>query len=107
MRINGRDIGFTYTIGVLCDVADYLKAHPDCTNVTLTLYAAVEMSKAYCAINGGEPLTEKELKALPGQMYKELEETIMAIQAADSEPSIETEPVKEKGKKKEAEEKQG
>ena len=106
MNINGRDIGFTYTIGVLCAMTDWMKEHPDATGVRVVLFTAVEMNKAYCAIHGGEPITEAELMTLPGGRFEELEKTVMAIQAADSETSVETEPSKEKGKKKAEEEKQ-
>lgn len=106
MNINGRDVGLVYTVGVLCNIADYMKDNPDVSGVRLTVFAAVEMSKAYCAIHGGEPLTEAEVLAMPGSKFQELDETIKAVQENDSEQTVETEPVKEKGKKKDAAEKQ-
>lgn len=106
MNINGKDYGFVYTIGVMCKMADYFSANPDVNGARAIVFTAIEMSKAYCEIHGGEPLTEEELMKAPGSKFEELDKTIKAVQASDSEQSVQTEPVKEKGKKKDAEEKQ-
>lgn len=104
MQINGREVGLTYTIGVMCEIGDYVKKHADASNVDVLVTCLIEMSKAYCAVHGGDPVTKEEIKSLPGSMYEQLQAEVLAIQEGDSATTVETKPVK--GKKKELPEKQ-
>lgn len=100
MIINGREIGFKYTIGVLCDISEYVAANPNVINANVMIKTAVEMSEAWCEEHGGDPLTIDEIRKLDGRLYEELEKAVTKATEKDSKTEIEIEAPKEKGKKK-------
>ena len=99
MRINGREIGLLYTIGAFCDYNDYLVANPEVSIARANMQKAVIMSKAYCEVNGGEPLTLEEVKKLPVYVIDELFPAIQAAEKAGTERTVETQEKKDQGKK--------
>lgn len=102
--INGREVGFFYSVGARCDVSEWVIKHGGLDRVSadaLVLQQAVAMNRAYNDANDvkAEPLTEKELRALPVRELMKLTEVVEKQIRADSEVSIETEEVKTKNAK--------
>lgn len=98
MKINGRDVGFAYTVGVYCDFADYISANPEKTVARATLYEAVLMSQAYNRINGkpeSEALTEEELLDLPKYVYDEVAAEMKKAEETGKKRTVEAQEKKE------------
>ena len=101
MVINGREIGFLYTVGAYCELNDYVVAHPDVSAATANLYKATYVNKAYNDVNGieGADLTVEELRKLPAyEMITLMEE----MKEAEEKGSIRTVEAQEKKQEKKA-----
>lgn len=99
MKINGKEIGFAYTIGAYCDINDYVVANPDVSAATANLHKAVFMNRAYNEIHGtSDTITVTELRGLP---IGELEKLLAEMKAAEQEGSTRQVEAEEK-KQKEA-----
>lgn len=83
MKINGKEINFTYTIRVFCDYSDYCAANPKVSVARANVYKALFMNRAYArAHEGAETITVDEIMDLP---FSEHEELLAAMQQAEEE----------------------
>lgn len=97
MRINGKDIGFAYTVGAYCDINDYVVANPDVSAATANLYKAVFMNRAYNDMHGSsDSITVEELRRLPIGEFEALLEEMKQAEQDGSKRTVETEEKKQK-----------
>lgn len=97
MKINGREVGFLYTVGVFCDINDYVVANPDVSAATAELEKAVFMNRAYNQVHGIEDgLTVEELRACPLYVLAELREAMKKAEEEGLQRSVEAQ--EKKGK---------
>ena len=91
MKLNGREVGFAYTIGAHCDIADYVVAHPDVSAATARLYKAIYMNRAYNEVHdtNTDELTIKELRALPMWQMEEMTAEMDEAEKNDSTRTVE------------------
>ena len=100
MKINDREVKFSYSIGAHCDFSDWVVTHQDSSGARAQVVKAVMMHKAYLEMTGDKTtpaLTEKEVRGLPVYILKEMIEEMKAAEARDSERTVE---VDEGGAKK-------
>lgn len=98
MKVNGREINFAYTVGVWCDINDYVTANPDVSAATANVFKAVYMNKAYNEIHGlSNPLTVEEIRALPASVMFEMLELMKAAEKKGTERTVEAEEKKGSG----------
>lgn len=103
MQINGKELKLFYSVGAKCDIdAKMLAADaPDLATYMAkyggaaadVLYAEA-MSRAYCEANGGEPVTEAELKSIPFADLSLLDAEVAAALGIGQEITVEAEPEK-------------
>lgn len=97
MKVNGKEIGFAYTIGAYCDINDYVVANPDVSAATANLHKAVFMNRAYNDMHGSsDEITVEELRKLPIRDMEELLAEMKAAEQAGSARTVETEEKKQK-----------
>lgn len=100
MKINGKEVGFVYTVGAFCDYNDYVVKNQDVSVATANLYKAEIMSREYAKTHeGAETITVEELRGL---MVYELKEVIDAIDAAEKAGTARTVETTDTGKKRKA-----
>ncbi len=101
MKINGKDIGFAYTIGAYCDINDYVVANPDVSMATANLHKAVIMSRAYNDMNGTtDTITVEELRLLQMSELQQLLDEMKAAEQAGMKRTVETKEKKQKNEVK-------
>lgn len=99
MLINGKEIGFYYSVWAHCEFADYLLSHKDVSIARAMMQKALIMNEAYVkAGRGGDRLTPEDFEDLPIKAYSEIETALKNQEAEDMGTTIET---KTKGKKTE------
>lgn len=90
MKINGKDIGFRYTIGAKCDYSDFCILHPNMSKDAGLLHLAVMMNQAYNKANGTtDEITVDELRDLDGYMQSEIEMELNKAIEAGSKRNVE------------------
>ncbi len=89
MKINGKEYGFFYSVGAVCDINDWIVKNPERSYYSAVMQKAVVMSKAYCKKHGGTPLTLKDLIDLPAYVLLELETVLTEQEKKDSERTVE------------------
>ena len=89
MIINGKEFGFFYSVGAVCDFNDWVVKNPERSYASAVMQKALLMSKAYCKKHGGTPLSPKDFIDLPARVFTEIEATITAQEKADSERTVE------------------
>ena len=91
MKINGKEINFSYTIGVFCDYSDYCAANPQVSLARANVYKALYMNRAYArAHEGAETITIDEITDLPFSKHEELLEAMKQAEEAGNKRSVET-----------------
>lgn len=88
--------GFLYTVGVHCDFNDYVLAHPSVSIATANIHKAALMSAAYVDANGGEAITEEELRAMQLYEFEDLMKKVAAAEEASKKRTVETVEKKQK-----------
>ena len=91
MKVNGKEVGFLWSIGAFCDYNDYIVVNPDVSLARANVYKAALMTKAYADANGGEFLTVEELNGLPVYVLAEIVEEVNKAEQAGSTRTVETE----------------
>jgi hypothetical protein len=89
MKINGKEYGFYYSVGAVCDFNDWVVKNPERSYSSAVMQKAVVMSKAYCKVHGGTPLTLKELVDLPAYVLTDLDNALAEQEKKDSERTVE------------------
>lgn len=105
MEINGKKVGFYYSIGADADIDDELQkiAVNDFVAMIDRLGAgpayaklATVLNKWYCMKNGGEPLGEKDFLMLPAGQIDELQNEVLRAMKEGRKMQIKAKPVKGK-----------
>ena len=104
MQVNGREIGFFYSVWAHCEFNDWVVKNPRSSYATAVIQKAAIMSKAYNDLHGIKepPLDPKELRNLPKVVFDELVMETEAAEKRDSERTVESAPA---GKNAESSEK--
>lgn len=89
MKVNGKEIGLLYTVGVLCDHQDWVAANKN-KPATSGLVKIELMSRAYAARNNTEFVTVDEMKDLMPYEVSELFDAAVEAEKAGTERKIET-----------------
>lgn len=98
MKVNGKDIGLLYTVGVLCDHQDWNAQNPK-KPATSGLVKLELMSRAYAARhNTKDYVTVAELQQLMPYELEELLKEAVEAEKAGTERKIETVEVSKKNK---------
>lgn len=85
MKVNGKEIGFLYTVGALCDYTDWCVSNPKKSTVSASLVKAEYMSREFARANGTKDIvTADELRKL---LPYELEEILAEVQKAEEKGS--------------------
>lgn len=94
MQINGREIGFFYSVWAHCEFNDWIVKNPNSSYASAIVQKAVIMSKAYNDLHGIKepPLSTKELLGLPKYVFDELIAETDAAEKRDSERTVESAP---------------
>lgn len=98
MIINGKEYGFTYTIGARCDYDDWVIQNQE-NAFSFThgiMMRAVFMNAAYVRKNGGEKLTYEMLRDLSNSEFENLLDELNKQIEQDSKTTIEAESKKAK-----------
>lgn len=97
MKINGREVGFVWTVGAFCDYNDYVVAHEGVSVARANVEKAAAMSREYSRIHAGaEPLTVEEINSLPVYEFVAILKETEAAEQAGSVRTVETEEKKQK-----------
>lgn len=91
LEINGREIGLSYSVWAHCEFNDWVVKNAERSYVSAIVQKAAIMSKAYCRIHGGEPLTVKEILDLPEYVFEDLAIAVNDQEKADSTRTVEVE----------------
>lgn len=94
MQINGREIGFFYSVWAHCEFNDWIVKNPSSSYASAIVQKAVIMSKAYNDLHGIKepPLSTKELLGLPKAVFDELQIETDLAEKRDSERTVESAP---------------
>jgi len=103
ITINDREVGLFYSVWAVCEFNDWIVEHPDRSYASATVQKAVIMSKAYCDVHGGKPLSVSEILNLPAYVFNELMEAVAEQEKLDSTRTVVTETVTEKNAESSAE----
>ena len=91
MKINGREVGFLYTVGAHCEFSEYCIQHPNAPIATAEMYKAVAMNKAYNSANGIEGgLTIEELQGLMMYEWNDIRDEMKRVEKECSTRQVET-----------------
>lgn len=104
MEINGKEVGFRYSVGVNIWLQELTIRDPDIPPTKMYMLLAVEMSKAYARANGTEALTEDELLEMDLQDFQAIMSEVDIMIKMDKKTTVEI--AEPKGKKKENAKKQ-
>ncbi len=100
MLINGREVGFLWTVGAFCEYSDWMVSlnGREVSMATGILHKAVAMNRAYMKANNIPEglLTISELEALPITVFKALN---AEVEKAEKEGAKRTVEAEETGKK--------
>lgn len=90
MQINGREIGFFYSVWAHCEYNDWIVKNPNSSYASAIVQKAVIMSKAYNDLHeiNEPPLSTKEILSLPKRVYDEIEIETNAAEKRDSERTV-------------------
>ena len=99
IEINEKEYGLYYSVWAHCEFNDWVVANGEKSYVHAIIQKAVIMSKAYCDVHGGTPLSPKELMGLPSYVFTELAVAVEEQEKADSARTVETKEVKSKNAK--------
>lgn len=90
MEINGREVGFAWTVGAYCDYSDYVAAHEKVSVARANVRQALAMNKAYNELNDIKTgaLTEKELLKLPFSALTKIQKEMEKVMAEDSKTTV-------------------
>lgn len=101
MKINGKEIGFLYTVGAFCDYADWCVSNPKASTMSAALVKIECMTRAYADANGTKDyLTVAELrKMLPYELTEIIAESKKAEDAGNKRQIETDESPKKKGEK--------
>jgi len=99
MKINGREVGFLYTVGAYCDISDYVAANPDVSAASAEVKKAVMMNRAYNESRGITEggLTVEELRACPLYVMIELRDEMQKAEDEGLKRTVEAKEKKDKG----------
>ena len=89
MKVNGKEIGLLYTVGVLCDHQDWQAANKN-KPATSGLVKIELMSRAYAARNNTDYVTVDEIKELMPYEVSELLDAAVEAEKAGTSRKIET-----------------
>ena len=89
MKVNGKEIGLLYTVGVLCDHQDWQAANKN-KPATSGLVKIELMSRAYAARNNTDFVTVDEIKELMPYEVSELLDAAVEAEKAGTSRKIET-----------------
>lgn len=100
MQINGREIGFFYSVWAHCEFNDWIVKNPNSSYASAIIQKAVIMSKAYNDLHGIKepPLSTKELLGLPKRVFDELQIETDLAEKRDSERTVESAPSAKNGR---------
>lgn len=100
MQINGREIGFFYSVWAHCEFNDWIVKNPNSSYASAIVQKAVIMSKAYNDLHGIKepPLSTKELLGLPKVVFDELQIETDLAEKRDSERTVESAPSAKNGR---------
>lgn len=106
MTINGREVGFFYSVGAHCAYSDYIIKNPEDSVAAAVLKKAELMNEAWLEAKRDagetdlpEALTAAELHKLPARVFIELTQILEEQEKKDCEVTVEAEEPKEgKGK---------
>lgn len=96
MKVNGKEVGFLWSIGSFCDYQDYVVNNQDVSLARANVIKAAAMTKAYADVNGGEYLTVEELSVLPVYVLAEIVDEMKKAEDAGTTRTVETEEKKPK-----------
>ena len=96
MKVNGKEIGFLWSIGAFCDYQDFVVSNPDVSLARANVRKAEMMSRAYADAFGGEFVTVEELDKLPVYVLGEIIEEMQTAEEAGNVRTVETEEKKPK-----------
>lgn len=96
MKVNGKEVGFLWSIGAFCDYQDYVVNNPDVSLARASVLKTALMTKAYADANGGEYLTVEELEGLPVYVLGDVIDAVKAAEDAGTVRTVETEEKKPK-----------
>lgn len=98
MKVNGKEVGFLYNVGVYCDFNDWCVANGSASVASAELVKAEYMSRAYAKKNGIDDfITVPELRDLMVYELKDVLEAVKQAEEAGSKRRIETVESKKKG----------
>lgn len=98
MKINGKEIGFEYTIGAFCDFSDYCASNPEVSMARAQMYKALFMNRAYTETHeGAEAITIDEIMHLSQGDYAALMDAIKKAEDAGKKRTVETVDTKKNG----------
>lgn len=98
MTVNGKNVGFLYTVGAYCDYNDYVVANPSVSVATASLYKAEIMSREYAKVHGTDVITVEELRALMVYELKEVLDAVTEAEKAGTKRTVETVATKKNAK---------
>lgn len=97
MLINGKEIGFYYSVWAHCEYMDYLVSHKEVSVPHAIMQKALILNEGYIkAGRGGDRLTPDDFEDLPASAFFEIQDALTKQEAEDSKVSVEA---KDKGKK--------
>lgn len=102
MKINGREVGFLYTVGAFCEISDYVVANSELSAATAELHKAVILNGAYNRAHGITEggLTLEELEAAPLFVMADLREAMKKAEEEGLKRTVEAQEKKERPKPK-------
>lgn len=88
ITIGGRKYGLKYTVGAWIAYSEYVASGAAKSVVKAAMKKAILMSEAYCAENGGQPLTLEAISSMPAYVAQEILDAAAACEAADMERTV-------------------
>lgn len=98
MQINGREVGFRYTVQAHIESTEFAQKNPEAALARVYTLVAVRCSESWARINGGTPLTEDEVMDLDFETFNKIRDEIDAQITVDSKTTVEAAEPKGKGK---------
>lgn len=98
MQINGREVGFRYTVQAHIESTEFAQKNPEAALARVYALVAVRCSESWARINGGTPLTEDEVLDLDFETFEKIRDEIDAQITVDSKTTVEAAEPKGKGK---------
>lgn len=98
MQINGREVGFRYTVQAHIDSTEFAQKNPEAALARIYAMLAVTCSQSWARIHGGQALTEEEVLELDFDTFSKIRDEIDAQITTDSKTTVEAAEPKGKGK---------